>query len=81
MQYTIVNADYISSVWFECYGPKESINLGLVPALEINARFSPSTDWEKVFSLGDQINKDLNLTERDVLNEIRSFRNKRKTKK
>lgn len=40
--------------------------------------FSPTTDWEKVFVIGDKINKELKLNEKDIANEINTFRKKSK---
>lgn len=40
--------------------------------------FSPTTNWEKVFAAGDKINKELKLSEKDIVNEINTFRKKPK---
>lgn len=40
--------------------------------------FSSTTNWEKVFMLGDKINRNLQLTEKDVLDELSKFRTSKK---
>lgn len=75
MPYTIVTGDSTSSVWYYIAAGQFKL------ASEIKARYSPGTDWEKVFAIGDVINSKLNLTERDTLNEVQIFRSKRKKRK
>lgn len=80
MPYTTFTSDYTSSIWLRFY-PSQVIKQELNLDEQLNARYSPTTDWEKVFKLGDKINQDLNLTEKNVLNEIKSFRTRKKTQK
>jgi len=40
--------------------------------------FSPTTNWEKVFGLGNKINKELELSEKDIANEVITYRKKSK---
>jgi len=38
------------------------------------SKTSDSTRWEKIFVVGDRINKRLKLTNKDVVDEVRMFR-------
>ncbi len=35
-------------------------------------------NWEKVFALGDKINRDLGLTEQEIINDVANFRKRKK---
>lgn len=76
MTYITRTGDYTSSIWFVFYPEVYSKQLKLSNQLE--SSFSPTTEWEKVFRLGDEINKELKLSEKDIVDEITAYR---KTKK
>ena len=76
MPYITITGDYTSSIWFKFYleGYSKQLNL----SKNVETSYSPTTDWEKVFSLGDEINKELNLSERDIADEISAYRKSKK---
>ena len=76
MTYITRTGNYTSSIWLEYYPEVYSKQLKLSNQLE--GSFSPTTEWEKVFRLGDEINRELKLSERDISDEITAYR---KTKK
>lgn len=45
---------------------------------QIESSFSPTTDWEKVFGIGNMINRELNLTEKDISDEVSAYRSSKK---
>ncbi|MBM3282990.1 hypothetical protein FJY90_01925 [Candidatus Gottesmanbacteria bacterium] len=76
MTYITITGDYTSSIWFKFYldGYSDQLNL----SKRVETSFSPTTDWEKVFALGDEINKGLDFSERNIMDEIASYRKSKK---
>jgi len=77
MPYTIFTSDYMSSVWLRFNDPTNLSGSKLGISNNISTSFSPTTDWERVFSLGDKINQNLNISEGEILNEVKKLRYKR----
>jgi hypothetical protein len=78
MPYSILTGDYTSSIWLRFNDPDRAMGQRLNMIRNLETSYSPTTNWEKVFSLGDTINRRLNLTEKDVSNEVETFRERRK---
>ena len=78
MSYTIVASDFMSSIWLRFNDPSRGGGSELGLFNNISTSYSPTTDWEKVFSLGDRINQNINMTEGEIINEIKNLRGKRK---
>ncbi|OGE36389.1 hypothetical protein A3B45_02060 [Candidatus Daviesbacteria bacterium RIFCSPLOWO2_01_FULL_39_12] len=77
MSYKMVNSDFLNSTWLIISQPDEVQQL-LRSSFETLGSFSPSTNWEKVFKLGDKINKELKLSEKDIVDEINKLRSRKK---
>jgi hypothetical protein len=77
MSYKLVNSDFLNSTWLIISQPNEVQQL-LRSSFETLGSFSPSTNWEKVFELGDRVNKELKLSEKDIVDEINKFRSRKK---
>lgn len=79
MSYTRIEpSDYISSFWIMTNYPGDDFSEQFKLSGKIETSFSPSTDWEKVFEMGDVINRKLSLTEKDVADEVSSYRKSKK---
>lgn len=79
MPYQIISGEYISSKWYEFLNnstvqTEKTIN----EEYETLGSFSQGTNWEKIFALGNKINKDLGSTEQGIIDDIASFRRRRK---
>lgn len=77
MSYMTVNSDFLNSTWLVVSQPDE-VKQVLLSSFKTLGSFSPTTNWERVFELGDTINKELKLSEKDIVNEIKKFRSRRK---
>lgn len=77
MAYKTIYSDYSNTTWLKFIQPSDVQNV-LDTSFKPLGTFSPSTNWEKVFWLGDKINKELKLSEKDIVNEINTFRKKSK---
>lgn len=78
MSYRIVVSDYLYPCWYQ-YSPVETQK----PSNEeykMLGTFSQGTNWEKVFALGNEINKDLQMTEQGIIDDIASFRKRKNTR-
>ena len=77
MLYTnkIIKSDYISSFWIEYYQESSKQTRSYQ---QVESSFSPTTNWEKVFGVGDMINRKLNLTEKDITDDISDYRRSKK---
>lgn len=78
MPYRIVVSDYLYPSWYQ-YSPVET-QKPLNEAYEMLGTFSQGTNWEKVFALGNEINKDLQMTEQEIFDEVADFRKRKNTK-
>jgi len=74
MSYNIVKSVYFSSDWIEFYPYSQQFRL----SKQVESSFSPSTNWEKVFSLGDKINRELKLSEKEIADEVNTYRKSKK---
>lgn len=77
MSYRMVNSDFLNSTWLIISQPNEVQQI-LCSSFETLGSFSSSTNWEKVFELGDRINKELKLSEKDIVDEINKLRSRKK---
>lgn len=77
MAYKTINSDYSSTTWLVLIQPNE-IKQVLDASFKQLGTFSPTTDWEKVFAIGDRINQELKLSEKDIVNEVITYRKKSK---
>lgn len=77
MPYQLISSNYFLSDWYQ---------YGIVPTSTgktSNERyttlgtFSQKTNWEKVFSLGNQINIDLQMSEQDIINDVANYRKRK----
>lgn len=79
MQYQIISSDYFSSEWYQFLSQNVLTEKIENEEYETLGTFSQDTNWEKVFALGDNINRELQMTEQGVIDEVSNFR-KRKNK-
>ena len=77
MAYTTINSAYSSTTWLVLMQPNE-VKQVLDASFKQLGTFSPTTNWERVFDLGDKINKELKLSEKDIVNEVITYRKKSK---
>ena len=77
MAYTTVYSDYSNTIWLKFIQITDFRNR-LDTSLKQLGTFSSTTNWEKVFELGDKINKELKLSEKDIVNEVITYRKKSK---
>ena len=78
MPYTIIVSDYLYSGWYQ-YSPFEA-RKPESEGYEMLGTFSQGTNWEKVFALGNKINKNLEMTEQNILDDIAIFRKQKNTR-
>jgi hypothetical protein len=81
MPYQIITSKYFSNNWVQfipTQGKTENVQNEEYESLGV---FSQKTNWEKVFSLGDQINKELKMSEQEVIDEVSRFRTRKKSSK
>ena len=77
MSYTTFNSAYSNTTWLIVMQPNEVKQI-LDASFKQLGTFSPITNWEKVFELGNKINKELKLSEKDIVNEVITYRKKSK---
>lgn len=77
MAYKTIISNDSSTIWLKLIQPTDFKNI-LDTSLKELGTFSPTTNWEKVFAAGDKINKELRLSEKDIVNEIKTFRKNQK---
>lgn len=80
MSYQIISGEYISSTWYQFlinpdFEPKKTIN----QKYEALGTFSQGTNWEKVFALGNKINRNLRTTEQEIINEVANLKKRRRS--
>lgn len=79
MPYQIILGECLSSKWYEFLNnPSVQTKKTTNEEYETLGSFSQGTNWEKVFALGDKINRDLGAKEQDIIDDIASFRKRRK---
>ena len=79
MPYQIIRSKYFSNSWVQftpTQGKTENVQNKEYESL---GAFSQNTNWEKVFALGDQINKQLKMSEQEVIDEVSRFRTRKKS--
>lgn len=75
MSYKTISTDYFSSDWFLFnYNPVYGTGKISAENYKTLGSFSQATNWEKVFALGDQINKELKMTEQQIIDDVVGFR-------
>lgn len=77
MPNVMVLSKYSTSAWY-LFGPSRT--KAEVPIEQVTSTYSPSTDWEKVFMLGDEVNAQLKLSENDILADFKRFRKENNAK-
>lgn len=77
MVYKTIYSEYSNTTWLVLMQPNE-VKQVLDASFKQLGTFSPTTNWERVFELGDKINKELNLNEKDIVNEVITYRKKSK---
>lgn len=80
MPYQIVRTKYFTSNWVQFRMSNDKTENIKSEEYESLGVFSQDTNWEKVFSLGNQINRRLKMTEQDVIDEVSSFRKGKSSK-
>jgi hypothetical protein len=79
MPYQINLGEYLSSKWYTFINsPTVQTKKTTNEKYETLGSFSQGTNWEKVFALGDKINRDLGATEQGIIDDIANFRKRRK---
>ncbi|KKS69550.1 hypothetical protein A3A14_04650 [Candidatus Daviesbacteria bacterium RIFCSPLOWO2_01_FULL_43_38] len=76
MAYTTLYNYYSGTTWL-LIQPNE-VKQVLDASFKQLGTFSPITNWEKVFDLGDKINKELKLSEKDIADEVIAYRKRSK---
>lgn len=77
MAYKTISSDYSNTTWLVLMQPDEVKQI-LDTSFKQLGTFSPTTNWEKVFAVGDKINTELKLSEKDIVNEVITYRKKSK---
>lgn len=77
MSYTTVDSVFLKSTWLVISQPNEVKQI-LQSSFKTLGSFSPSTNWERVFALGDRINSGMRLSEKDIVDEVNKLRSRRK---
>lgn len=78
MPYQIVVSDYLNPSWYQFFSPVET-KTPSNEEYEMMGTFSQGTNWEKVFALGNEINKDLQATEQEIIENVADFRKRKKS--
>lgn len=78
MPYQVISSKYLSSNWYQILSPVETKKTNY-EAYKSLGTFSQGTNWEKVFALGDKINKNLQMTEQKIIDDIAIFRKRKNT--
>lgn len=78
MPYQIIVGEYLSSKWYGFFNSPTEAKKTINEGYETLGSFSQGTNWEKVFALGNKINRDLGATEQGIIDDIASFRKRRK---
>lgn len=78
MPYQINLGEYLSSKWYTYINSLSGTEKPKNEKYETLGSFSQGANWEKVFALGDKINRDLGATEQSIIDDIASFRKRRK---
>ncbi len=79
MTFQIISSDYFSSNWYQYMMlPNYKTEKTNEEEYRVPGTFSQETNWEKIFTIGDRINRDLKITEQQVLDDITSFRKAKK---
>lgn len=79
MPYQIIPSDYFYSNWYQFMVSPMETKKNINEKYKALGTFSQGTNWEKVFALGNQINKDLQITEQEIIDDISSFRKRKIT--
>ncbi|MBI4079156.1 MAG: hypothetical protein HY429_02570 [Candidatus Levybacteria bacterium] len=77
MPYQKISSDYFFSKWYRFLPPNIVTEKTDNEEYETLGTFSPNTNWEKVFALGDSINRGLQMTEQEVIDEVTNFRKRK----
>ena len=79
MPYQIIVGEYLSSKWYEYpNNPTVQTKKTTNEAYKTLGTFSLGTNGEKVFALGDTINRDLGAKEQEIIDDITNFRKRKK---
>ena len=78
MSYQPISTRRLSPNWYQILSSVETKNTN-DEAYKMLGTFSQGTNWEKVFTLGDKINKDLQMTEQEIIDDIATFRKRKNT--
>lgn len=77
MPYQIISTDYFNPTWYKfSFSSVETKKNSSYKAL---GEFSQGTNWEKVFALGNKINKDLQITEQRIIDDVTNLRKRKNT--
>ncbi|MDO8658623.1 MAG: hypothetical protein Q7K55_07805 [Candidatus Levybacteria bacterium] len=78
MLYQIISGEYISSNWYQFFDPSIEAKKTINEEYKTLGTFSQGTNWEKVFALGDKINRDLRISEQEIIDEVTNFRKRKR---
>lgn len=79
LQALLITSDFFYSKWYQFTLSNVETQKTKNEEYETLGTFSQGTNWEKVFALGDQINKDLQMTEQEIIDDIATFRKRKNT--
>lgn len=77
MSYSSVNSEFSNTEWLIFDQNTIQTIEGSVEYEQLGS-FTQGTNWEKVFNLGDIINSGALMTEQDIVNETKAYRNSKK---
>ncbi len=78
MPYQTITSNYLYSNWYEFF-PNVGRTQNLVsPNYQTLGIYSQGTNWEKIFTIGDKINKKVQMTEQEIVDDVIRLR-KQKT--
>ena len=80
MPFQIFTSDYFSSKWYMFLMNKDTdTEKNKSEEYKTLGTFSQGTNWEKIFGLGDQINRNLKMTEQQVIDVVTTFRKQKRS--
>ena len=76
MPYTVIISNYLYPNWYQ-YSAQVETQKPSNEEYKMLGTFSQGTNWEKVFALGNEINKDLQITEQEIIEDVANFRKRK----
>jgi hypothetical protein len=74
MPYQTITSNYFFSNWYEFFPKVGRTENRVEKNYQTLGVYSQGTNWEKIFEIGNQINKDTQMTEQDIIDEVTRLR-------